>query len=51
MSQIAHNRFPCVTLLGGLSVNLNHLKKYNNKQLNLLLIKIAIIKHVIIYIE
>ena len=26
VSQIAHNRFPCVTLLGGLSVNLNHLK-------------------------
>ena len=27
VSQIAHNRFPCVMLLGGLSVNLNHLKK------------------------
>ena len=26
VSQIADNRFPCVTLLGGLSVNLNHLK-------------------------
>ena len=26
MSQIADNRFPCVMLLGGLSVNLNHLK-------------------------
>ena len=25
VSQIANNRFPCVTLLGGLSVNLNHL--------------------------
>ena len=25
-SQIADNRFPCVMLLGGLSVNLNHLK-------------------------
>ena len=27
MPQIADNRFPCVMLLGGLSVNLNHLKK------------------------
>ena len=27
VSQIANNRFPCVTLLGGLSVNLNHLKR------------------------
>ena len=26
VSQIADNRFPCVTLLGGLSVNLNYLK-------------------------
>ena len=26
VSQIADNRFPCVMLLGGLSVNLNHLK-------------------------
>ena len=26
VSQIANNRFPCVMLLGGLSVNLNHLK-------------------------
>ena len=26
MSQIADNRFPGVMLLGGLSVNLNHLK-------------------------
>ena len=27
VSQIANNRFPCVMLLGGLSVNLNHLKR------------------------
>ena len=27
MSQIADNRFPVVMLLGGLSVNLNHLKR------------------------
>ena len=27
VSQIADNRFPCVMLLGGLSVNLNHLKR------------------------
>ena len=26
VSQIANKRFPCVMLLGGLSVNLNHLK-------------------------
>ena len=26
VSKIADNRFPCVMLLGGLSVNLNHLK-------------------------
>ena len=26
MSQIADNKFPCPMLLGGLSVNLNHLK-------------------------
>ena len=26
VSQIADNRFPCVMLLGGLSINLNHLK-------------------------
>ena len=26
VSQIANNRFPCMVLLGGLSVNLNHLK-------------------------
>ena len=32
VSQIAHNRFPCVTLLGGLSVNLNHLKMDKNNQ-------------------
>ena len=29
VSQIADNRFPCVMLLGGLSVNLNHLKSRN----------------------
>ena len=29
VSQIADNRFPCVMLLGGLSVNLNHLKIMN----------------------
>ena len=29
VSQIADNRFPCVMLLGGLSVNLNHLKMTN----------------------
>ena len=27
VSQIANNRFPVVMLLGGLSVNLNHLKR------------------------
>ena len=29
VSQITHNRFPCMMLLGGLSVNLNHLKRPN----------------------
>ena len=29
VSQIADNRFPCMILLGGLSVNLNHLKMTN----------------------
>ena len=29
MSQIADNRLPLMMLLGGLSVNLNHLKKLN----------------------
>ena len=29
VSQIADNRFPCVMLLGGLSVNLNHRKIQN----------------------
>ena len=33
MSQIADNRFPVVMLLGGLSVNLNHLK-ISNTELN-----------------
>ena len=33
MSQIADNRFPLVMLLGGLSVNLNHLKIINNFEL------------------
>ena len=32
VSQIADNRFPCVMLLGGLSVNLNHLKIGKNVQ-------------------
>ena len=27
MSQIVEKKFPCAMLLGGLSVNLNHLKK------------------------
>ena len=31
VSQIADNRFPCVMLLGGLSVNLNHLKRQGVK--------------------
>ena len=32
VSQIADNRFPCVMLLGGLSVNLNHLiNHFNNR--------------------
>ena len=31
VSQIADNRFPCVMLLGGLSVNLNHLKNVEMK--------------------
>ena len=35
VSQIADNRFPCVMLFGGLSVNLNHLKiEYKNPCLN-----------------
>ena len=31
VSQIANRNLPCVILLGGLSVNLNHLKKMNFK--------------------
>ena len=31
VSQIADNRFPCMMLLGGLSVNLNHLKSMYSK--------------------
>ena len=33
VSQIADNRFPCVMLLGGLSVNLNHLKTHQHHKL------------------
>ena len=33
VSQIAHNRFSCVTLLGSLSVNLNHLKTDSQEQI------------------
>ena len=33
VSQIADNRFPCMMLLGGLSVNLNHLKSCCGHQL------------------
>ena len=33
VSQIADNRFPCVMLLGGLSVNLNHLKTETTSRL------------------
>ena len=35
VSQIANNRFPLVMLLGGLSVNLNHLKKDTDMEENL----------------
>ena len=34
MSQIANNRFPLVMLLGGLSVNLNHLKRQHSPSKN-----------------
>ena len=30
MSQIAKKKFPCAMLLGGLSVNLNHLKTWTS---------------------
>ena len=42
VSQIANNRFPCVTLLGGLSVNLNHLK---NTKITAFTIKISHFRH------
>ena len=36
VSQIVDNRFPCVMLLGGLSVNLNHLKSQDFNKTELL---------------
>ena len=47
MSQIADNRFPCVMQLGGLSVNLNHLKWLYMEPYLLLQKKFVFVKYII----